>query len=220
MLFAFAFAFAALAGSACLGRSPEVRQFMLGVEALAPAEIGAPDVSVVVGPVRLPAYLERPELARLAADGELELDPRHRWLGSFEENFLRAASLGVAQRLGSSQVVSHPSKAPFPIEYVVRLHVDDLVVEAGGTMRVAIRWALVGPAGRGTEPSEGPPVRLFSFDERRPGVGSSAAARVRAYEGVLGELAVRIAAAIVEAEAGAPREAPSAGPAGDVRGGA
>ncbi len=192
----------AASATGCLGRSPQVRQFMLGVEEVAPAERGAPEVSVLVGPVRLPAYLERPELARLGKSGEVALDSRHRWLGSFEENCLRALSLGVAKRLGSIRVVTHPSKAPFPIEYVVRLHVDDLIVEAGGDLRVRIRWALVGPEGRGTGPLAGPPVRLFVFEERRSGVGGSPEARVRAHEAVLGELAARIAAAIVEAEAG------------------
>lgn len=191
-----------LATSGCLGRSPQVRHFMLGTETQGPAENGAPNVSVLVGPVRLPAYLARPELARLEPGGEVELDSRHRWLGSFEENFLRAASLGIAKRLGSSQVVPHPSKAPFSIDYTVRLHVDDLIVEAGGAMRVGIRWALVGPAGRGTGPLEGPATRLFSFEEQRSGVGASPEALVRAHEVVLGELARRIAAAIVEAESG------------------
>ncbi len=203
----------------CLGRSPQVRQFMLGVEAVAAGERGAPDGSVLVGPVRLPAYLERPELARLGKDGEVELDARHRWLGSFEENCLRAVSLGVAKRLGSSQVVTHPSKAPFPIEYVVRLHVDDLIAEAGGVLRVRIRWALIGPEGRGSGPSAGPPARLFVVEERRTGIGGSPEARVRAHETVLGELAERIAAAIVESEAGDIGDAdPAAGAPAPVDG--
>ena len=145
---------AALVSTGCLGRSPQVRYFMLGTGAVEAAEAGAPDVSVLVGPVRLPAYLARPEFARLAKDGEIELDASDRWLGSFEESFLRATSLGVAKRLGSGEVVTHPSKAPFPIEYTVRLHVDDLIVEAGGEMRVRIRWALVGPAGPGRAPDQ------------------------------------------------------------------
>jgi len=193
---------ALLATTGCLGRSPQVRHFMLGTVPLEAAETGAADVSVLVGPVRLPAYLARPELARLARDGEVELYSRDRWLGSFEENFLRAVSLGIGQRLGSTRVVPHPSKAPFPIEYTVRLHVDDLIVEAAGDMRVRIRWALVGPAGRGTGPLEGPPARVFTFEERRSGVGTSPEACVRAYEAALGELATRVAGAIVEAEAG------------------
>lgn len=208
--FVLAFVLALFAGG-CLGRSPQLHHYILGIAPLAQAgtqegaqeAVGAPDVSVLIGPVRLPAYLVRPELARLDADGEIELDDDHRWLGSFEENFLRATSLGVAQRLGATRVVAHPSKAPFPIEYSVRLHVDDFVAVADGTMRVRIRWALVGPAGRGTDPVDGPPpTRLFVLEEKREDVGRSAEDRVRAYEAVLGELATRIAAAIVEVEAG------------------
>ncbi|MBY0398765.1 ABC-type transport auxiliary lipoprotein family protein [Myxococcota bacterium] len=200
---------AALAASittGCLGRSPEVHHYMLGTlagaDAPAPLEPGLPEVSILVGPVRLPAYLDRSELARLSPSGEVELDAQHRWLGSFESNCLRAISLGLARRLGSTRVVTHPSKAPFPIEYSVRLHIDDLVVESGGAMRVRIRWALIGPAGRGTGPLEGPPARLFSFEQRRDGVGASPQDRVRAHEAVLDELAGRIASEIVAAETG------------------
>jgi len=202
LVLAVVLAASALAATGCLGRSPRIHHYVLGVEPLTPAEPGAPEVSVLVGPVKLPAYLDRPELARLGAGGEVELDATHRWLGSFEENFLRATSLGVARRLGSNQVVTHPSKAPFPMEYVVRLHVDDLIAESDDAMRVRIRWALIGPAGRGTGPLEGPPTRLFAFEERRTGIGASPAARVRAHEAILGELATRIAAAILEAESG------------------
>lgn len=199
-------AVSALLATGCLGRSPEVHHYMLGTlsgpDAPAPLEPGLPDVSVLVGPVRLPAYLDRSELARLAPSGEVELDAQHRWLGSFETNCLRAVSLGIARRLGSTRVVTHPSKAPFPIEYTVRLHIDDLVVEAGGAMRVRIRWALVGPAHRGTGPVEAPPARLFSFEQRRDGVGGSPEARVRAHEAVLDELAGRIASEIVAVDTG------------------
>ncbi|MBK7949194.1 MAG: membrane integrity-associated transporter subunit PqiC [Deltaproteobacteria bacterium] len=199
-------ALSALLATGCLGRSPEVHHYMLGTlsgaEAPAPLEPGLPEVSILVGPVRLPAYLDRSELARLAPSGEVELDAQHRWLGSFETNCLRAISLGLARRLGSTRVVTHPSKAPFPIEYTVRLHIDDLVVEAGGAMRVQIRWALVGPAHRGTGPIEGPPARLFRFEQRREGVGRSPEDRVRAHEAVLDELAGRIASEILAAETG------------------
>lgn len=196
-------ALCAAAAAGCLGRSPDVHYYTLGFEALAPAETAAPEVSVLIGPVRLPAYLERPELARRGKSGEIELDAAHRWLDSFERNFLRAVSLGVAQRLGSIRVVAHPSQPPFPIEYRVRLHVDDLVVDGAGTLQVRIRWALVGPAGREGDAETGPPARLFTFETRREHVGAGAGARVRACEAVLGELATRIAAAIVESEAAA-----------------
>lgn len=212
--FALGLAFCALGLAGCLGRSPDVHYYALGFEPLPPAERVAPEVAVLIGPVRLPAYLERPELARRRKGGEIELDATHRWLDSFERNLLRALSLGVGQRLASTRVVAHPSKAPFPIDYRVRLHVDDLVVDGADALHVRIRWALIGPAGdREAASGVEPPARLFTFEARRERVGSGAAARVGAHEAVLAELATRIAAAIVEAEAGGSPtdDAPEAG---------
>ena len=40
------------------------------------------DVAVLVGPVRLPSYLERAQMARLESGGEIELDEFNRWLNS------------------------------------------------------------------------------------------------------------------------------------------
>ncbi|MEZ4333223.1 MAG: ABC-type transport auxiliary lipoprotein family protein [Myxococcota bacterium] len=213
--FALGLAFCALGAAACLGRSPDVHYYALGFEPLPPADRVAPEVAVQIGPVRLPAYLERPELARRRTSGEIELDATHRWLDSFERNFLRAVSLGVGERLASTRVVAHPSKAPFPIDYRVRLHVDDLIVDGVDTLHVRIRWALIGPRDRSSDSGAAPPARLFTFETRRERVGSGAAARVGAYEAVLDELATRIAAIIAEAETGgqAPAAAPEAGPA-------
>ena len=110
--------------SGCFGRSPDIRQFVLGASVSPVTKERSPETAVVVGPVRLPAYLERPQMARLKGGGEVALDDFARWLGGFEENFLRAISLGLARELGSDRIVEDPSKAPFSIDYQVRLHVD------------------------------------------------------------------------------------------------
>ena len=74
----------------CLGRSPAADHFVLGSNGLLSLDRRAPDLAVLIGPVRLPAYLDRPQMARLHSGGEVELDEYARWLGGFETNFLRA----------------------------------------------------------------------------------------------------------------------------------
>ena len=93
--------------SGCLGRSPAVEHFMLG-KIDGPPQVSSsdePGLAVLVGPVKLPAYLERPQIARLEENGEVELEEFSRWLGGFEENFLRSTSLGLARKLDSIKVV-------------------------------------------------------------------------------------------------------------------
>jgi len=177
----------------CLGRSPDVRNFMLGTSNSKSTIALAPDMAVLVGPVRLPAYLDRPQMATLESDGEVVLDEFDRWLGGFEENFLRALSLGLAQELGSVRVVAHPSKAPFPIDYQIRLHVDDLIHEAGGGLRVHVRWALVYVR---EEASPG----LFVMDELIPVNGNSVEDVVRAHEEAVMALVRRMTSELVARE--------------------
>jgi uncharacterized lipoprotein YmbA len=174
----------------CLGRSPEVSHYVLA--ASGPGRVGEPvagDVGVLIGPVRLPAYLDRPQWARLNSDGSIELDEYTRWLGGFEENFLRAVAFEVSRRTSSTRVVTHPSKAPFPFDARVRLHVDDLVIVDGGILRVRIRWSLTGA---------GPDAvtTLHVMEEDLPVVDGAEAAIVAAHDEALSELGRRISEAI------------------------
>ena len=178
----------------CLGRSPEVERYMLGAPAAASpsrsADSSASGVAILVGPVVLPAYLERSQLARLEDGGEIELDEFSRWLGGFEKNFLRGISLGLARELDSVKVVPSPSSAPFPLDYRIRLHVDDLVfVAPRNVLRVRIRWALI------AEESESP-ARLFLLETEIPVEAGGNAGLVRAHEAAIARLVSEIAQAV------------------------
>ncbi len=177
----------------CLGRSPGVRHFMLGTSASTSTVARLPEMAVLVGPVRLPAYLGRPQIATLEDGGEVSLDEFNRWLGGFKDNFLRALSFGLARELGSARVVVDPSKAPFVIDYQVRLHVDDLILEGDGGLRVRVRWTLI-PVRKEALPG------LFVMDELIPVGGDSIEDVVRAHEDALMELARRIATELVARE--------------------
>jgi uncharacterized lipoprotein YmbA len=179
---------AAIAGG-CLGRSPDVRHFVLGRPTTAAAAPYVDGLAVLVGPVRLPEYLQRAQIARLDPSGEVRLDETNRWLGGFESNLLRALAMGLAARLDSARVVSHPSNAPFEMDYRIRIHVDDLVAQDGDRLRVRIRWAL-----QPSDPEE--PVALFVMDRVFAIAGVEPEALVAAHETALSELVEAMARSI------------------------
>ncbi|MCR9093874.1 MAG: PqiC family protein [bacterium] len=178
----------ALAMTACLGRSPSPEHYMLGTQASGPAGDAAPEIALLVGPVRLPAYLDRPQFARLEGQGEIELDEFARWLGGFEDNFLRALSLDLARRTGSIRIAASPSKAPFPFDARIRLHVDDFVVE-GNVLRARIRWAVI-PTAKGAAPV------VDVMEAEFPVAGGGNRAIVAAHDAAVAALAERIVAAL------------------------
>lgn len=177
----------------CLGRSPAVRHFMLGTSESPAAVTQSLDTAVLVGPLRLPAYLERTQIATLEGNGEVGLDEFNRWLGGFRDNFLRAVSLGLARELGSHRIVAAPSRTPFEFDYRVRLHVDDLIAMEDGGLRVWLRWTLI-PEGD-TESA-----KLFVMDEVLAIAGGSVEDLVRAHDEAIGELVRRIAIEVVALE--------------------
>lgn len=179
----------AFGAAGCLGRSPVVEHYILGAPAPARSGASAPDVAVLVGPVRLPSYLDRPQIARLGEAGAVELDEFARWLGGFEENLLRGIALELARRTGSDRIVTAPSKAPFPFDAQIRLHVDDFVAAPGPVLRVRVRWALVRPGGAA-------PAELYVMEEVIPLADAADATLVAAHESAVRDLAGRIATAL------------------------
>jgi uncharacterized lipoprotein YmbA len=192
---------AAGVSSGCLGRSPEPRLFTLGST---PRPAGAPldsEIAVLVGPVRFPRYLERPQRVRRLEGGELDLDEFNRWAGGFEQNVVRALALDVADRLRSDRVVAHPSDPPFDLAYRVRIHFDELVLGPDDVLRMRARWSI--RSGR----SDDPP-RIGRSDLDRPVDGSSMQALVAAHDdaiAALGEALSREIEGLERSAASAPR---------------
>lgn len=182
-------------GNLGCSRSPDVRHFVLGTQFASDAGQRAPDLAVLIGPIRLPAYLERPHFARRAGGGKIELDEFNRWLGGFESNLTNALAADLRRQLGSVRVVGYPSSAPFPIDYSVRIHVDEWIVDESNTLKVRLRWALAGQ-GAGRAP-------LLSAHESAIEVpGRSSEAIVEAHDRALAELAQSLADELVNFSAG------------------
>ena len=170
-------------------RSPNVRHFMLGVTAKAGADSSEDPVidredskiSILVGPIRLPRYLDRPQIARRKKGGEVKLDEFNRWLGGFETNLTTALAADIRSRVGSPRVVAYPSSPPFQVDYSIRIHVDEWIVDESNDLRVHLRWAIEDRKGTG-EPQMSSFKTLVELD------GRSTAALVEAHDKVISEL--------------------------------
>lgn len=186
---------AAILFAGCLGRSPDVRHFTLGSQSESGAVAHASDLAVLIGPIRLPGYLERTQIARRAGGGEVELDEFNRWLGGFEANLTSALAAGVRRRLGSVRVVAYPSAAPFPIDYSIRIHVDEWIADESNSLRVGLRWAISGTA-------EGSIPTLAAHEDEIKLRSSSVEALVEAHDEAIAAFAGRLSVALVEVSAG------------------
>lgn len=132
----------ALLLNAC-GSAP-LQFYMLNAESGAPpSHTSLPTGTVLgLGPIRLPAYLDRPQLVTALSEHEYQLDERHRWAERLDENIARALGLSLARQLGVEQVVRYPWAPRQTIDYQISFDILELHQTAAGQSRMSAQWQL------------------------------------------------------------------------------
>lgn len=178
-----------LAGCLSLGARPErTRYYVLAAEvsAAAPARPAIPELGV--GPVRLPAYLDRREIVTRAGAVRLEVASLDRWAAPLDELFADVLAEDLRAAVPAREVLVWPWFAGTPPEWSVSVDVLRFDGEADGTAVLEARWIVR----RG-----GAPAKRGSTVARERGPATEMAATVAALGRALGALARDIAAALV-----------------------
>jgi len=114
-----------------------------------PVEEGA---ILAVGPVRLPDYLDRPQIMTRSEGNEIRMAETERWAGSLQEDVSRVLVENLSALLAGKRVaVARWSSAmQTTVPFRNRLAVEILRFEGpvGGTVVLKARYALFGPDGR------------------------------------------------------------------------
>ena len=104
-------------------------------------------LSLGVGPVTFPAFLDRPQIVSRDGTNRLALDEFHRWAGSIQDDFLRVWSENLATLLGTSRVLIFPGEVRFPVDFRVSAQVLSFQGDAGGQAGseavLKVRWTVL-----------------------------------------------------------------------------
>jgi uncharacterized lipoprotein YmbA len=184
-----------------LGKNVPTRYFVLTpVAAAGPGRTGmAPrDVTVGVGPVRLPAYLDRSQIVTRTARDEVEISDLDQWAEPLPDAVARIITENLGALAGTDRVVVLPWRGIGPVQYRVALDVSRFDGAMGGDVVLQGRWRLLD--GRGRELT----LRTLAFTERAAGrdYGALAAAMSRLLATASRDMAAEIAQQVASA---APR---------------
>ena len=143
---------ALLALLAACGSTPPIRHYSLGPVATAPsaapiAAEAAALASLVVGPVRLPAGIDRLQIVRTVDGARVDIADSHRWAGSLKDEVARRLAGGIARQTGIGRVVAWPQSTLAAPALTVPIDIQRF--EAEGFERVTLEavWT-VRKAGR------------------------------------------------------------------------
>ncbi|MDO8430950.1 MAG: PqiC family protein [Candidatus Binatus sp.] len=133
--------------SLIFGPRPEPPKFyVLTPASAAPAPPSSPGSSggltLGLGPVKLPAYLDRNEVVIRAAENRLEFSKNDRWGESLEKNFARVLARDLAAHLGTQQIVVFPWYATTLIDLQVQVEVYRFETDVQGSAQLSAKWTI------------------------------------------------------------------------------
>jgi hypothetical protein len=184
-----------LAGCGSFSAQPDPsRFFTLSVLSQAEESAGtrpatSPGISLGIGPVSLPGYLDRQEIVTRVAQNQVNLAENDRWAEPLEENFTRVLSQNVAAILRAERINAYPW--PIDKKPIYQVDVEVLRFEATTAQQAQLsaRWAV-----RNTGKKDSINYRETRLS--RPAKARSTEAAVAALSEVLGDFSREIAQAI------------------------
>jgi len=179
---------AVLGTGACIGSwgtSPATQHYVLSPVVDAPSTDNvsrAAPLAVGIGPVRLPAYLDRPQMVTRPAPDRIEITEFAQWGEPLANGVTRVLAVNVGRLLPEGHVVTFPWRSTEEIRYQVVLDIGQMDGPTGGSVALDVRWRVLDPSGSEVA------ARVSHLSEPA-GAGTIAAAMSRA----LGTLSQEIA---------------------------
>ncbi len=150
-------------------------------------------ISLGIGPITLPGYLDRQEIVTRVAPNQINLAENDRWAEPLEENFSRVLSQNVAALLRADRVNAYPWPIDKKPVYLVEVEVIRFEANTAQEAQLAARWTV---RNSGKKDS----LRYRETRLSRPAKARSTEASVAALSEALGDLSREVAAAIESIE--------------------
>ncbi len=135
----------------CAGSAPSK---FYQLSSLEPQNMASRDIQpehslmVAVGPIRMPDYLDRPQIVTRSGKNELALAEFDRWGGSLDNDVVRVLTADISALLPTDHffVTQWPPilDSQAPVAYRVEVLADRFEGALGGTVTLRAQWAILG----------------------------------------------------------------------------
>src|SRR4029453_9869228 len=140
-------AVALLVLSGCLGSTPPTHFYLIppltSGDTASPASAGQRDLTLGVGPVTVPPYLDRPQLVTRTSRAKLALADFDQWAGPLADTIARVLAENLSLLLPTERVVLYPWSRALDPDYQITVEVLQFDRGPGGEVVLAARWSLL-----------------------------------------------------------------------------
>jgi uncharacterized lipoprotein YmbA len=100
-------------------------------------------LGIGVGPVKMPDYLDRPQIVTRNGANHLQLAEFDQWGGELAKNFTRVLAETLSSELSTDRVSLYPWQQSTPVDYQVTVRVTAFELDQSGDIRLDARWSIV-----------------------------------------------------------------------------
>ena len=120
--------------------SPASRFYTLSTT---PAPAGTPVAySVAVGPVTIPAVIDRPQIVVSTSPNQVQIDEFNRWASPLQSNIARVVADNLASILGTARVSLFPQTMSASADYRVAIQVQRFDTAPGDAASLEALWTV------------------------------------------------------------------------------
>jgi len=138
--------------SGCLGSTPPTQFYLVpslsGPDTASPAAAGRRDLTLGVGPVAVPPYLDRPQIVTRTSRAKLVLADLDQWAAPLPDTIARVLAENLSLLIPTERVVLHPWPRTLDPDYQVTVEVLQFDRGPGGEVVLAARWSLLDRDGK------------------------------------------------------------------------
>jgi len=130
--------------SGCMRDSKPTQFYMLNANsgvagnARVPATTQGPVIGL--GPIRIPEYLNRPQMIVAISENQYRLSEDHRWAERLDQNISLALFKALPRQLGTDRIVRYPWSQRQVVDYQVGIDILEFNVDASGQSRLIAQW--------------------------------------------------------------------------------
>jgi uncharacterized protein len=149
---------------------------------------GGSGLAIGVGPVRMPGYLDRVEIATRVAPNQIQYSDNDRWAGPLDESFRLVLASDLARLLGNPEIAQFPRFRAGGLDYRIEVDVQRFERDAKGDADLIARFTV----------RDGKSGKVLAANDSaisRPASGGTDAA-VAALSADIAELSDQIASAV------------------------
>jgi len=202
--------FGALAMTGCgpvLAPQPDPSRYYVLSPAFSPPPTGVSSqatLTIGLGPIQMPGYLDRREIATRANANEIDYSNIDRWSESLDSNFRSVLASNLSADLGNVHIIDFPWFQTKDPDYAIAIDVIRFERGSDGSAVLSAHWTIRDPAAK---------TILLQGDclATTPSQGTSPADSVTALSTDLGQLGSQLATAIRQLQQSRGNSTPPAG---------